>query len=76
MPTSVDLTLLRPGVRVKLRGAKSADPRKPWPRGWKTVEETDGSLGDEAFVPELPYFIRIESDERWIPVELIEEIVL
>lgn len=71
MPTSVDLTLLRPGVRVKLRGSKSADPRKPWPRGWKTVAETNADLATWAVGQ-----IRIESDERWIPVELIEEIVV
>jgi len=68
---SLDLTLLRPGVRVKLRGDKSADKRKPWPRGWKTVAETHG----ERLVDLKPTHIRVESDERWLPVELIEEIV-
>lgn len=72
MPTSVDLTLLRPGVRVKLRGSKSADPRKPWPRGWKTVAAIDLGWMELGFQGR----IRIESDERWIPVELIEEIVV
>lgn len=77
MPSNPDLTLLRPGVRVKLRGDKSADKRKPWPRGWRTVEET---LPRYSMIPEdnvqvQPVtHIRVESDERWLPIELIEEI--
>jgi hypothetical protein len=68
---AIDLALLKPGVRVKLRGTKSGDPRKPWPRGWKTVEETDANLSMWGLIGA----IRVESDERWLPVDLIEEIV-
>ncbi len=73
MPSKPDLTLLRPGVRVKLRGDKSADKRKPWPRGWRTVAEIDNEVSFSLGLP--PTHIRVESDERWLPVELIEEIV-
>lgn len=66
---SVRLDELRIGSRVKLRGSKSTDPRKPWPRGWKEVVETD-----IANSPSFS-FIRVVGEERWLPVELIEEVV-
>lgn len=65
--SNVNLAELRIGSKVKLRGTKPADPRKPWPRGWKEVAELDVGLP--------PMSIRIASDPRWLPVELIEEIV-
>lgn len=72
MPT-IDLTLLRPGVRVKLRGDAKPQPNKPYPKGWQTVADVHfwrdalGRIG-------MPTDIRVESDLRWLPVSLIEEI--
>lgn len=65
MPTAPDLSLLKPGVKVRLRGDAKPQPRKPYPRGWRTVQQTA-----------LPLSFRVESDERWLPVSLIEEIVV
>lgn len=77
----VDLSLLKPGSRVKLRGDAKPQPRKPYPRGWKTVAEVsalpmpivpgDFSKG----VVSTPLNFRVDEDERWLPVSLIEEIV-
>jgi hypothetical protein len=66
-----DLTLLKPGARVKLRGDAKPQPAKPYPRGWKVVAETNGkpSMGRVATV------FRVEEEQRWLPVSLIEEIV-
>lgn len=69
----VDLSLLKPGSRVKLRGDAKPQPRKPYPRGWKTVAETDRQLSGNGFT--LPTVFRAEEEERWLPVSLIEEIV-
>lgn len=74
MPTTPDLSLLKPGSRVKLRGDAKPQPRKPYPRGWKTVAEVE-IPGVYAFAPGDPTYIRVEEDERWLPVSLIEEIV-
>lgn len=65
-----DLTLLKPGARVKLRGDAKPQPLKPYPRGWKVVAETNAkpSMG------RLPTVFRVEEEQRWIPVALIEEI--
>ena len=60
---TVDLTLLRPGVKVRLRGDAKPQPRKPYPRGW---QEVVGLVGLTTF--------KVSSDRRWLPVELIEEI--
>lgn len=68
MPT-IDLTLLRPGVRVKLRGDAKPQPNKPYPKGWQTVAET------HLYSQHHNGAIRVESDLRWLPVSLIEEIV-
>jgi hypothetical protein len=78
MPTTPDLSLLKPGSRVKLRGDAKPQPRKPYPRGWKTVAETlpRYSMIPEDDEPVQPVtHVRVESDERWLPVSLIEEIV-
>lgn len=71
MPTSIDLTLLKTGARVKLRGDAKPQPAKPYPRGWKAVAETNAkpSMGRLAMV------FKVEEEERWLPVSLIEEIV-
>jgi hypothetical protein len=69
---TVDLTLLRPGVKVRLRGDTKPQPRKPYPRGWREVQETNGKPS----MQRLPTVIRVVSDDRWLPVELIEEIRL
>jgi hypothetical protein len=71
----VDLTLLRPGARVKLRGDAKPQPAKPYPRGWKTVAEHDGSISPISFVDVPPRMFRVEEEQRWLPVSLIEEIV-
>lgn len=74
MPTTPDLSLLKPGSRVKLRGDAKPQPRKPYPRGWKTVadvhfwRDVHGRIG-------FPTDFRVDEDERWLPVSLIEEIV-
>lgn len=68
---SIDLTHLRVGTRVKLRGpANDNGPLKPWPIGWHTVAETNGKPS----MLRLATALRVESDDRWLPVELIEEI--
>ena len=72
--SNVNLADLRVGSKVKLRGTKPADPRKPWPRGWKEVAELSLPLGDWVISEGGSYF-RIVDDERWLPVSLIEEIV-
>ena len=69
MPTTPDLSLLKPGSRVKLRGDTKPQPRKPYPRGWKTVAEV------EATRLTLAKHFRVDEEERWLPVSLIEEIV-
>lgn len=72
---TVDLTLLRPGVKVRLRGDAKPQPRKPYPRGWREVAEVGASevYGiDNVLGP--PKTFRVVSDVRWLPVELIEEI--
>lgn len=68
MPT-VDLSLLKPGSRVKLRGDAKPQPRKPYPRGWKTVAEVHLHSQHHNGV------FRVDEEERWLPVALIEEIV-
>lgn len=70
MPT-IDLTLLKPGVRVKLRGDAKPQPNKPYPKGWQTVAAVHGYDDWSSFVVTR---IRVESDLRWLPVSLIEEI--
>jgi hypothetical protein len=77
-----DLTLLRPGVRVKLRGDAKPQPNKPHPKGWQTVVEVDTASGAlVGYTPSgaevrswAPTALRVESDLRWLPVSLIEEI--
>jgi hypothetical protein len=66
-----DLTLLKPGARVKLRGDAKPQPAKPYPRGWKTVAEVDHI----STMPWTTARIRVEEEQRWLPVSLIEEIV-
>lgn len=66
-----DLALLRAGAKVRLRGDAKPQPRKPYPVGWVEVAETN-TVDD--FSP--LQFIRVVGDERWLPVELIEEIAL
>ena len=73
--SSIDLTLLRPGARVKLRGDAKPQPNKPYPKGWQTVAETDPLLFKAGSLYTFPTYIRVESDLRWLPVSLIEEIV-
>jgi hypothetical protein len=68
MPTTPDLSLLKPGSRVKLRGDTKPQPRKPYPRGWKTVAEAWQDNG-------RVHSFRVDEEERWLPVSLIEEIV-
>ena len=69
MSTPVDLSTLRVGSKVKLRGDVKPQPRKPYPRGWQEVVDVD--LSNSASFT----FIRVIGDHRWIPVDLIEEIV-
>jgi hypothetical protein len=69
----VDLSLLKPGSRVKLRGDAKPQPRKPYPRGWKTVAELPAASRSLDAPP--PTVFRVEEDLRWLPVSLIEEIV-
>ncbi len=66
----VDLTQLRVGSRVKLRGPSKEEgiPRKPYPLGWRTVRSSV-RLGDSP-----PTDFLVEGDERYLPVALIEEI--
>lgn len=77
---TLDLTLLKPGARVKLRGDAKPQPRKPYPKGWQTVAETLPRYSmipeDEPTGPYVATAIRVESDLRWLPVSLIEEIAL
>jgi len=70
MPITPDLTLLKPGARVKLRGDAKPQPAKPYPRGWKTVADTD-----YMFNAGVAAHFRVEEEQRWLPVSLIEEIV-
>ncbi len=67
---SVDLTQLRVGSRVKLRGPSKEEgiPRKPYPLGWRKVQYTDGD------VERATRNIVVVSDDRWIPVALVTEI--
>jgi hypothetical protein len=75
---TVDLTLLRPGVKVRLRGDTKPQPRKPYPRGWREVAEVDSTsvrrAGANSPITTTHHAFRVVSDERWLPVELIEEI--
>jgi hypothetical protein len=72
---SPDLTLLRPGVRVKLRGDAKPQPNKPYPKGWQTVAEMNAPAFEAGSYRNYPASsIRVESDLRWLPVSLIEEI--
>lgn len=71
---SPDISLLKPGSRVKLRGDAKPQPRKPYPRGWKTVAAIDGPRDIDGDLWEVTA-IRVDEDERWLPVSLIEEIV-
>lgn len=76
MPT-IDLALLKPGVRVKLRGDAKPQPNKPYPKGWQTVAEFNweaGTLDAILRTTESGLAFRVESDLRWLPVSLIEEI--
>ena len=69
---AANLSLLRVGSRVKLRGpnadAGEPVPAKPYPLGWRKVEYTDG----DATTPTRN--VVVTSDTRWIPVALIEEV--
>jgi hypothetical protein len=67
---TVDLTLLRPGVKVRLRGDAKPQPRKPYPRGWREIADTNGKPS----MQRLATVFKVVSDDRWMPVELIEEI--
>jgi hypothetical protein len=90
MPITSDLTLLKPGARVKLRGDAKPQPAKPYPRGWKTVaavQRHDGGYdatsaggnyfeqGQAAALRGAVTGFRVEEEQRWLPVSLIEEIV-
>lgn len=68
--STIDLTLLKPGVRVKLRGDAKPQPNKPYPKGWQTVAMLNTGWMELGFQGEF----RVESDLRWLPVSLIEEI--
>lgn len=70
MITQQQQAQLRAGVKVKLSGG--AQPRKPYPRGWHEVAETNAE--PSRFKPAT--IIRVVSDERWLPISLIEEVVL
>lgn len=71
-----DLSLLRPGSRVKLRGDAKPQPRKPYPRGWKTVAEMNAPAFEPGSYRNYPAtMFRVEEEQRWLPVSLIEEIV-
>jgi hypothetical protein len=66
---SVDLSTIRPGSRVKLRGPdKDKAPNKPYPLGWRRVNYTDGDGQSPTRA------IVVTGDDRWIPVELVTEI--
>lgn len=67
----LNLTLLRAGAKVRLRGDAKPQPAKPYPRGWCEVAETNAqpSRGKDATI------FRVTSDQRWLSVSLIEEIV-
>lgn len=64
--STIDLTRLRPGVKVRLRGEKPG-PVKPYPKGWVEVVEVVHYQGGP------PMSIRVVGDDRWIPTRLIEE---
>lgn len=68
LSSKVDLTRLRPGVKVRLGGQKDG-PVKPYPVGWVEVVETSAA----GFAP-LVSNVRVVGDDRWVPVALIEEI--
>lgn len=71
---AADLSTLRVGSRVKLRGPTKAEgiPRKPYPLGWRTVRDHDGQWPDGR--PVTPEIFRVDGDDRWLPVSLIMEI--
>jgi len=71
----VDLTLLRPGAKVRLRGDAKPQPHKPYPRGWQEVAEVQPGAYDAHEVYHPGEYFRVTSDDRWLPVTLIEEIV-
>jgi hypothetical protein len=75
MRPPVDLTKLHPGVKVRLRGDAKPQPRKPYPRGWQEVAEINWTAAEAARLVVSQHF-RVTSDHRWLPVELIEEIVI
>ena len=66
LPSSIDLTKLRPGVKVRLGGEKEG-PRKPYPVGWVEVVQVPAPMLEQSHV-------RVVGDDRWVPVSLIEEI--
>ena len=66
---SANPALIRVGSRVKLRGPdKNAAPRKPYPLGWRKVQLIDGDADSPT------RNIVVSSDDRWIPVTLVEEV--
>lgn len=69
---TIQLSLLRVGSRVKLRGPDprlgERVPNKPYPLGWRTVHLFDGDTAAET------RNIVVAGDERWLPVTLVTEI--
>jgi hypothetical protein len=63
------------GVKVKLKGPREERaPRKPYPLGWQEVAEVGASVS-RSINGGLVGVIKVTSDERWLPADLIEEIV-
>jgi hypothetical protein len=62
------------GVKVRLKGPRpDRAPRKPYPVGWQEVAEVSGLFA--SLNGGLSGVIKVTSDERWIPADLIEEAV-
>lgn len=66
------LLKLRVGCKVKLRAPENPVDNKPLPLGWQEVADHNG----QASVQRPAAIIKVVSDSRWLPVALIEEIVL
>lgn len=73
LSSMIDLTKLRPGVKVRLGGQKDG-PVKPYPKGWVEVVELDGPHDIDGWIIWDVRDIRVVGDDRWVPVRLIEEI--
>ncbi len=72
----IDLTKLRPGVKVRL-GGQETGPVKPYPVGWVEVVDCNweiGTLDAMLRTTESGLAMRVVGDDRWVPVALIEEL--